>query len=179
MNGSYFHSPHRTALVKSVARVVCPTQPEIEPLLGEIVHHTELSIRAFPTPARIALLAAMSTYDLTAQLFPFTRGTPARNLRGAVAERYFKSWWNSKLAPCREFSRGFKGLICLAFYEMPVVKEHLGYTPDAWIKKVTHTRLTTYAEAIANREQAIIESDPLGSFPLTNSANTNSANKER
>ncbi len=168
MNGSYFHSSHRKALVKSVARVVCPTQPDIGPLLGKISHHTELSIRAFPTPVRIALLAAMSTYDLAARLFPSTRGTPARNLRGVVAAQYFKSWWDSKLAPRREFSRGFKGLICLAFYEMPAVKEHLGYTPEAWIKKVTHTRLTTYADAIAKREQAIIESDPLGSFPLHN-----------
>ena len=175
MNGTYHHSRARRELVHSVARVVCPPEPSLEPLLGAISHHTELSIRVFPAPARGALLSAMTAYDVGARLYLPSRGKPARRLESAVAANYFKTWWNSKLAPQREFARGFKGLICLAFYEMPEVKKHIGYTPEAWIEKVTQHRLSVYSDAIEKQATKILLPDPLGPLP-SSTISTKSSN---
>lgn len=159
---SYYHSPKARELLTSLAAIVCPRVPDPRKLAAEINAHVELSMRAFPGPARTALIAGLRTYDEGARLYPPTRGRPARDLDGELGGRYFASWWRSSIGLQREFARGVKGLICLAYYETQTVKDHIGYTPEAWIKQVTARRLEVYSDAIEAQKQAILAPEPLG-----------------
>ena len=161
---TYYHSPRTRQLIASVATAVCPKVPSPGELIPEIAHHTEMSLRAFPTPARLALLTGLRTYDEGARLFPPSRGRSARSLEGEVAERYFASWWRSPLELQRTFAKGLKGIVCLAYYETAPVKAHIGYTPEAWIEKVTKRRLAVYSADIERQAAAILAPDPLPSL---------------
>ena len=158
---SYYHSPRARQLFASLAAVVCPSDPDPRRLVGEIASHTELSMRAFPQPARLALLVGLKTYDEAARVFPASRGRAARDLDGEAASRYFASWLRGKFAVQREFARGVKGLVCLAYYETAEAKAKIGYTPEAWIEKVKKHRLAVYSDAIERQQEAILAADPL------------------
>jgi len=158
---SYYHSEASRQLLAKIAIAVCPSQPDPIALAPEIVHHAELSMRAFPAPARTALLAGLKTYDEAARLYPPAKGKAARDLPADIGRRYFQTWWKSKLALQREFARGIKGILCLAYYETAAAKEHIGYTPEAWIEKVKAHRLEVYSEAIEKQQAAILTDDPL------------------
>ena len=161
---TYHHSIAQRRLIARLAEIVCPPEPSPAEHAGAIAQHTQMSIRVFPGPARAALIAGMRTYDEGARLF--FGGKPARELPPEAGVRYFESWWRSRLRLQREFARGVKGLICLAYYELPAVKDHIGYTPEAWIESVKKRRLSIYKEEIERHEAALIEPDPLGPWPL-------------
>lgn len=152
--------PVRRSLA-SLAAVVCPPEATELDLVGAIVDEVELSMRASPAGVRAALLAGIAGYELAATLVPRHRGRPASRLSPELARRYFASWWHSPLPPQRQFARGVKGLLCLACYEMPAIKEQLGYTPEAWIETVKARRLAVFADAIRRREADILAPDPL------------------
>lgn len=163
---TYHHSMAQRQLIARLAEVLCPPSPSPIELAGPIAQHTQLSMRAFPGPARAALVAGMRTYDEAARLYPGSGGKPARQLSAEVGGRYFASWWKSRIGLQREFAKGVKGLICLAYYELPEVKAHIGYTPEAWIESVKRRRLSVYKEAIDAHQAAIVAPDPLGRWPL-------------
>lgn len=158
---SYYHSRPRRELIESLAPVVCPPLPDPAALAAELAGQVQTAMRAFPGPARAALVAGMHTYDQGGRLWPGGRGRPARHLEPEAAAAYFASWWRSPAALQREFARGVKGLICIAYYEHPAVKAHIGYTPQAWIEVVKRRRLETYSEDIERQRLAILEPDPL------------------
>jgi hypothetical protein len=158
---TYYHSRARRLLIESLARVVCPPRPDPAALAGAITGHVQDSMRAFLAPARAALIAGMHTYDQSSRLWPGSRGRPARELEGEAAADYFRGWWQSPLGLQREFARGVKGLICIAYFEQPEVKAALGYTPEAWIEVVAARRLALYSEDIERHRQAILAPDPL------------------
>ena len=159
---SYYHSQNNRTLISSVLPAILPRDPDPRRLSSEIIAHVELSMRAFPAPARTALIAGLRTYDEGARLFRASRGRPARNLDTETAHKYFAAWWKSSLALQREFARGFKGLVSLAYYETEAVKRHIGYTPEAWIESVKSKRLAVYSDAIQQQREAILAPEPLG-----------------
>jgi hypothetical protein len=162
----YYHSSAQRDLIESLAKVVCPPSPSPAELAGEIAHSTQMAMRAFPGPARLALIAGMRTYDQAARLFLGAGGKPARQLDPEVGGRYFASWWSSRLGVQRNFAKGIKGIICLSYYELPAVKEAIGYIPERWIEAVTARRLSIYKVDIDNHAARLIAPDPLGGFPL-------------
>src|SRR5678809_1239465 len=90
-----------------------------------------------------------------------TRARPASALPYDQAHRWFERWRKSPLLPMREWVKGAKGLLCMAYYEHPVVKDKIGYTPEAWIDKVKKKRLAVYSDEIRKHEQSLIAPDPL------------------
>jgi hypothetical protein len=162
----FYLSRNQRSLIDSLARVVCPPSPSPAELAGEVAHGAQLSMRAFPAPARMALIAGMRTYDEGGRLYPDGSGHPARRMEPEAAAGYFESWWSSRLGVQRNFAKGIKGLIVLAYCEIPAVKEALGYTPEAWIEDVKRKRLSIYKVDIEAHAAQLIEPDPLGDFPL-------------
>ena len=162
----HYHSRTQRQLICRLAEVVCPPDPDPNQFAGEIGHHTQLSLRSFPAPARAALLAGLKTYDEGARVFLPAGGKPARDLDREVGGRYFASWWRSPIGVQRTFAKGIKGIICIAYYELPAVKAAIGYTPEAWIESVKKRRLAVYKEDIDNHAARLLDADPLGAFPL-------------
>ena len=157
----YRHPPGVRPILARLAVVVCPPDARALGLVEHVVDHVELSMRAMPTAVRAALLSGLAGFELGALAWPGHLGRRFSQLGDDQAERYFRFWWASPIGLLHEFAKGAKGLVCLAYYEMPQVKAQLGYTQDAWIAKVKARRLEVYGADIRQHEQALITPDPL------------------
>lgn len=154
-------SARSRAILSSLVPVVCPPEAMAENLATEIVDHVALSLTAMPREINLALAVGIGAYDRGAHLWPPARGRSARKLSPALAARYFATWWNSPLAPSRELAKAIKGLLCLSCYEMPAIKEAIGYAPEPWIAKVKRRRLEVHKPAIERHAAALSARDPL------------------
>ena len=158
-------------LLRSLVPVICPSAVVRLGLVDDVVDHCELSVRVFPPALRAALQLGLTTYDLGAAGWPPARGRTAGRLAPEQAAGWFALWWRSPLAPQRELAKALKAMMAIAYYEMPAIKQELGYAPDAWIDRVRSRRLQVYGEAIRRHEEALIAPDPLprrapGSAPV-------------
>ncbi len=159
------HLPARIRkLLESLARVVCPPEAAELGLEPGIVARVETVLAALPGPMRAGLFAGLAAYEAGALLDPAHRGKPASALSPAQAEAYFQRWWTSRLLLRRELAKNAKGLLCLACYEMPEMKEALNYTPEAWIARAKTRRLARYAPEVRAHEAALAKPDPLPVF---------------
>lgn len=146
-------------VIKGLAPVVCP--PELETLraVNMVADHVEASVGALGHGLRVGLLAGVRAYD-TGALVRF--GRRAHRLDAASARRYFEMWLRLP-GPGHEFAQGIKSLICMAFYELPEVKEQLGYRPAAWIAQVDARHKQQFHVAIERHARSVCAPDPLPS----------------
>ncbi|MBT8492172.1 MAG: hypothetical protein KJO07_03860 [Deltaproteobacteria bacterium] len=155
-----FRFPRPVAVViRSLIPVACPDGGS--GLDDDLYAAAELAIGAAPSHIRAALCAGVIAYDLGAIAYPAVLPFPAHRLPREQAERYFRFWASSPLGLQRELAKALKGFIAMAYYEHPVIRERLGYTPDEWIAKVGKRRLATYSADIEAAEKALTAPDPL------------------
>ena len=154
---NYKHSPAVRRLIRSLIPIVCPPDYEEYDVVDGVLDETEDGMRAMPRVVRIALVAGMTTYDLAA--IPL-HGRRAHKLRGERAHSYYK-FWKKGAGLQRNFIKGIKGLIGMAYYEQDAVLEKLGYTTKQWMDKVHERRLEVYPDQIAAHEKTIFERDPI------------------
>jgi hypothetical protein len=157
----YRHPRRIRRLLESLVPIVCPPATAELGLAQDIVARVEASMQALPVHLRAGLLAGLSAYEAGALADPRHLGRPASALPKDRGVRYFERWWHSPLAPQRELAKGVKGLLCLACYETPEMKSSIGYTPEAWIERVTAQRLVRHAETIRRREHELLRPEPL------------------
>lgn len=158
---AYRHPRAVRRVFASLVRVACPPDAAELGIVDDVVHHAELSIASFGPLFRSSLVAGTLTYDDSARFWPPARGRRATALGPELSARWFRTWWKSPLGIQREFARGVKSLLCLGYYEMPAVKEKLGYTPDAWIERVKRYRLQVYQDDIRRHEEELVAPNPL------------------
>lgn len=163
--------PQRQAvrrLLAGVAAVVCPPGMDELGVTDAVIDHAELSLLAFPPVVRAGFLAGLSGYELGALA---RYGKPASRLDPERAHRYFVAWRHG-LAIQQELAKAIKGILCLAYYEMPEVQEAMGYRPDSWIESVRKRRLAVYADDIERHERALFAPEPLVPSPAATTAPT-------
>ena len=148
-------------LLGSLTALLCP--PEVAPDLVEpVVDDVELTMQAMPAAIRTALLAGLVTYELGAVA---RWGRPASKLAPERAARYLDAWRHG-LPVQRELIKAVRSLVCLAYFELPAVKQRMGYQPERWIEKVTRHRLTTYREDIERHAESLFAPEPLPRLSL-------------
>jgi choline dehydrogenase-like flavoprotein len=148
--------PRTRRLLRSLATLLCP--PEAVPdLLDPLLDDVELSLQAMPAAIRAALRAGLAAYELGAVA---RWGRPASRLAPEQAGRYLDAWTHG-LAVQRELIKAVRSLVCLAYFELPAVKERLGYRPERWIARVTRHRLATYGADIARHADSLRAPEPL------------------
>ncbi len=135
--------------------VICPPDDKMPDLEEALLHEIELSIRAMPALVRRGLSVGLIAYDLLALPFRFRL---ARYLDGEDARSYFLTWSRGL---GKDFAKGIRALIAMAYYELPEVCDGIDYTPDAWLAKVLEERYRRYPDEIEAHERSIFERDPL------------------
>ena len=153
----YRHSAATRELLRSLANIVCPPEQAHLDTVEALLDEMELSMRSLPALVRFGLISGMKSYDLGAIA---RYGRRAGKLRDERALAYF-TFWKSGLGLQRAFIQGLKGLMAMSYYELPVVLQDIGYTPQQWIDKVTKRRLDTYSDDIAKHEATVFERDPI------------------
>ncbi|MEZ4404574.1 MAG: hypothetical protein R3B06_31425 [Kofleriaceae bacterium] len=156
---TYAHAPLTARLLGSLVPVMCP--PEAWPLADAIVAHVGLTMGALPTPFRRALVTGLYGYDALALAWAPGRLRRAHQLPPDLAERYYLSWEHGPTPAHQQLAKGVGQLIKLGCYEQPAMQAALGYTPAAWIERVTRRRLEVYRDDIERQQAAILAPDPL------------------
>ena len=147
-------------IVARFAAVACP--PEVrsgertERLLGEF----ELLLDAMPAGMRKSIPVAFVVFDRAARLYPPARGRRFARLGDRTADSYLRAVLARGDAGPAAVVRLLKGLVVMCYYELPEVKEQLGYLPDPYIAAVSQRRLAAYGPDIRAGEAAVLAPDP-------------------
>jgi len=135
------------------AEVVCP--PEV--LTGRrtdlVLAEFERLLQVQRPYVRRTVSAGFVVLDRAAQLHPRCGGRRFVRLADEAAESHVRMLLTGRGAAAA-LARRLKGLLVLCYYELPQVKEEIGYLPDPYIAMVSQRRLRLYAAEIQAGEAA-------------------------
>jgi hypothetical protein len=158
---TYQHPAVVRRVLESLVPVVCPPEAIELGLGADIVDHVGLTMSVVPPLFRRGLVLGLTTYDVSALAWLPGRGRRAHQLSPALATRWFERWEHGITPVQRELVKAVAQLLKFGCYEQPAMLDRLGYTPQAWIDKVTRRRLQVYSDDIRKAEAAIVAPDPL------------------
>lgn len=146
-------------VVARFAELACPPQAateRIEQVIGEL----ELLLGVIQPVARRAVLAGFVIVGQRARLYPRSRGRHLTRLDDDAADAYMRTLMN-RAGGVASMAKRLKGLLVMCYYELPEVKEEIGYRPDEYIAMVSRRRLNSYGAEISAGERAVLAGTPL------------------
>jgi hypothetical protein len=150
-------------VVVRLAEVVCPPQVRTGEVMAGLLTEFEALLGSLPAGLRLLIPSGLVAFDQGARLYPRARGRRFVRLADPDADSYFRAvlaWRHGVLAtPLQRM----KGLVVMCYFEVPEVKEQLGYRPDSYIAEVSLRRLSSYGAQIRAAEAAALGFDPAGS----------------
>ena len=151
-------------IVMRFAEVVCPPQVRTGGLAGQVLAEFESLLDVVPPAVRSSARAGLVAFDRGARLYPPARGRRFVHLADDVADAYYRAVLARRGAGLA--LQRVKGLVVMCYYELPEVKEQLGYRPDAYIAAVSQRRLKSYGAQIrAGEAAALAPGDPVPGTP--------------
>jgi len=137
------------------AEVVCPPEVRTEGRTDLVLAEFERLLGAMQPAARHALAAAFVVLDRGARLYPRSGGRRFARLGDQAAESYVRALLAGR-GGLAAMARLLKGLVVMCYYELPEVKEEIGYRPDPYIALVSRRRLASYGAQIRAGEAAVL-----------------------
>jgi hypothetical protein len=159
--------PAARRIVVRLAEIVCPPQVRAGGLTGKLLAEFESLLAVLPPGVRSSARAGLVAFDQGARLYPPARGRRFVHLADAAADAYYRAVVARRGAGLGPALQRIKGLVVMCYYELPEVKEQLGYRPDAYIAAVSRRRLASYGTQIRAGEAAVLASGPGGPAPGT------------
>ena len=147
-------------IVARLAAVACPPELLAADLTSDLIAEFEAVLSVLPAGVRKPIRVGLVAFDRGARLYPKSRGRRFARLDDATAEAYFRAVLGR--AGLGTALARIKGLVVMCYYELPEVKEQIGYRPDAYIASVTRRRLATYGPQIRAGEAAVLAHEPAG-----------------
>ena len=151
-------SPHRRLgpvaqrIIVRFAEVVCPPEVRTGGQTATLLTEFESLLDVVPPGVRSSVRAGLVAFDQGARLYPAARGRRFVHLGDDAADAYYRAVLARPGAgPALQ---RIKGLVVMCYYELPEVKEQLGYRPDAYIAAVSRRRLESYGAQIRAGEAA-------------------------
>lgn len=151
-------SPARRVVVR-LAQVVCPPHVTSEDLTDGLLDEFESLLGALPSGVRRLIPAWLLAFDQGARLYPPAHGRRFARLPDAAADAYIQAMLGRRRSGLATTLQRINGLIIMCYYELPEVKEQLGYRPDPYIAEVSRRRLSAYGAQIRAGEAAALGSD--------------------
>ncbi len=143
-------------IVMQCAVVVCPTEIADDGLLAALVDEMEEYFAELPRRLRLALFALFISFDQSTRFVPGSRPRRFADLNRDQAMVYVERCLTGRLGPRRTVITLLKGIITFNYYELPQVKERLGYTPARYIAEVSERRLRMHGEDVRRGEAALL-----------------------
>jgi hypothetical protein len=141
-------------ILARLAEVVCPPEPRAADLSDGLLAEFEALLGVLPAAVRRPIRVGLVAFDQGARLYPRARGRRFSRLGDAAAEAYFRAVL-ARAGLGTALAR-IKGLVVMCYYELPEVKEKIGYRPGPYIAAVTQRRLASYAAQIRAGEAAVL-----------------------
>jgi hypothetical protein len=114
---------------------------------------------------RWSVRGGLAAFDQGARLYLPARGRRFTHLGDDTADAYFRAVARRRAGLGPAVQR-IKGLVVMCYYELPEVKDQLGYQPDAYIAAVSRRRLASYGAQIRAAEAALLAAKPSGPGPI-------------
>lgn len=141
------------AVVVRFAEIVCPPGVRVGRRADRVLAEFVLTLRVLPPASRRALLGAFIAIDQGARLYPPARGRRFARLDDQTADAYLRALLGRGNG-IATLAQRLKGLLVMCYYELPEVRQEIGYDPDPYIAAVSKRRLDRYGSEIAAAEQA-------------------------
>ncbi|MGO8960655.1 MAG: hypothetical protein ACLQFR_25250 [Streptosporangiaceae bacterium] len=162
--------PSTRLIVARFAEVVCPPglisgEHITAELTDELLAEFESLLAVVPASVRRLVQAAFVVFDQGARCYPPARGRRFTRLGNAGAEAYFRAVLALRRGGTATALQRVKALVVMCYYELPEVKDQLGYRPQAYIAAVSRRRLASYGAQIRAGEAALLAPDPADPGP--------------
>lgn len=144
-------------ILRRLAVLVCPPELMERDLTGRLTAEFEAQLAHLPALARHALVPALRLFDQGARLRH--GGRRFVRLDDARADAYLSWVLYHRAGPLSTVVRLVRGLLVMAFYELPEVKAGLGYDPAGYVARVSARRLASYGAEIRAAEIRTAEAE--------------------
>jgi hypothetical protein len=138
------------------AGVACPPEVRSGELTEQTLVEFELLLGVIPRGVRRSIPFIFVLFDQAARLYPRARGRRFVRLGDREADAYLRAVLARPGGGLTTVVQRLKGLVVLCYYELPEVKEQLGYRPDAYIAAVSRRRVDSYGPEIRAGEAAAL-----------------------
>jgi hypothetical protein len=143
-------------IVARFAGVACPPEVRSGDLTEQLLGEFELLMGVIPGGVRRSIPVAFVLFDQAARLYPRARGRRFARLPDQDADAYLRAVLARRGSGLATVVQRLKGLVVMCFYELPEVREQLGYRPGPYIAAVSRRRLETYGAEIRAGEATVL-----------------------
>jgi hypothetical protein len=147
-------------IVARFAAVACPPEVRSGDRTERLLQEFELQLGAMPAGMRKSIPVAFVLFDRAARLYPPARGRRFARLGDREADSYLRAVLARQRGGTAAVIRLLKGLVVMCYYELPDVKEQLGYRPGPYIAAVSRRRLLSYGPEIRAVEASVTAPEP-------------------
>lgn len=147
-------------IVRRLADVTCPPQGRRQDLTSAVVAEFEALVDVLPAWLWWSVRCGLAVLNQGARLYPPARGHRFVALADAPADAYFRAVLTIRRGGLGPALQRIKGLVAFCYYELPEVKDQLGYRPDPYIAAVSRHRLQAYGAQIRTGEMAVFAVGP-------------------
>ena len=152
--------PGSRRIAARFAEVACPPEVRTGNLTDGLVAEFEALLAVLPAALRWSVRGGLVAFDQGARLYPRARGRRFVQLAAGDADAYFRAVLARRAGGMGPALARIKGLVVMCYYELPEVKDQLGYRPDAYIAAVSRRRLVSYGPQIRAGEAALLAPEP-------------------
>lgn len=149
-------------IVVRFAEVACPPEVRTGNLTDGLLAEFEALLAVLPAALRWSVRGGLVAFDQGARFYPRAHGRRFAHLADGAAEAYFRAVLACERGGLGAALQRIKGLVVFCYYELPEVKDQIGYRPDAYIAAVSQRRLASYGPQIRAGEAALLAPDPGG-----------------
>jgi hypothetical protein len=149
-------------IVERFAGIVCPPEVRTGDLTARLLAEFESLLEVVPSSVRWSIRGGLAAFDQGARLYPQARGRRFIHLDDGDADAYYRAVLVRRGGGLGSALQRIKGLVVFCYYELPEVKDQLGYRPDAYIAAVSQRRLASYGPQIRAGQAALLAPDPGG-----------------
>ena len=142
------------------AEVACPPEVRAGNLRDKLLAEFESTLQVVPPGVRWSVRSGLVAFDQGARVYPRAHGRRFVHLADDAAEAYFRAVLARKGGGLGTALQRIKGMVVFCYYELPEVKDQLGYRPDAYIAAVSQRRLASYGPQIRAGEAAVLAAPP-------------------
>jgi hypothetical protein len=153
-------SPQARRIVERLADMACPPEVRQQGLTSALLGEFEALFDTWPAGLRWLVRLGLSALNQGARLYPPARGRRFVALADGPAEAYFLAALSARRGGLGAALQRIKGLVVFCYYELPEVKDQLGYRPEPYMAAVSRRRLETYGAQIRAAEMAVLAVSP-------------------
>lgn len=143
--------------VDRFCRVACDLEDAPPDALDRLIQRVAEHVTAMPRYLRILLPAGFVVFNQAARLRRTSFLRPFSALSSAAAEAYFVAMSRSGWSWQRSLTKFLRSVVLTNYYDLPEVRERVGYRPEPYIDQIARERKLRYAQEIKAADDMVLD----------------------